>query len=196
MSRSLRAANLLAWAAAAIGWNLAGGLLPLPQRAMTKLSLVATARADDSPAPADPGVKALADALKDPDPDVRKNAALSLGRIGPKAESAVPALIAALKDKSIDVRGASAVTLGRIGPGAKDAALPLAALLKDTHPDIRGAAALALARIGKGAKPAIPDLLKVAKGDDPLSAVYARGAGAIGRQTGPAHRGDRRLARR
>ena len=87
---------------------------------------------------------------------MRKNAALSLGRFGPKAEAAVPELVTALKDKVVDVRGAAAVALGRIGPGAKDAALPLAELLKDNDSDIRGAAALRLPVSAKGRVPPCP----------------------------------------
>src|SRR5205823_4970106 len=75
---------------------------------------------DDSEA-----VKALIDALKDQDPEVRKNSALSLGRIGKDAKSAVQALVKTLKDSDVDVRGASAVALGRIGRDAAGATTAL-----------------------------------------------------------------------
>ena len=61
-----------------------------------------TVRAAEPDAPE--AVKALAEALKDRDVDVRKNAALSLGRIGKDAKSAVPALIA-------NFRGSAALPL-------------------------------------------------------------------------------------
>src|SRR4051812_4573046 len=77
-------------------------------------SLFSTAvAADEEKVPE--AIKALAETLKDKDPDVRKNAALSLGRIGKDARFAVPALIESLKDSEVDVRGASAMALGRIG---------------------------------------------------------------------------------
>src|SRR5579862_612522 len=81
--------------------------------------------------PLSPAVQALADALKDKDADVRKNAAVSLGRIGKEARGAVPALTAALKDDDVNVRGASATALGRIGKDAASAADGLAELLTD-----------------------------------------------------------------
>ncbi len=136
-------------------------------------SLAGVARADDADTAILPGVQALADALKDKDADVRKNAALSLGRYGDKAVPAVPALIEALKDGAVDVRGAAAVALGRIGPPAKDAASGLADLLKDKQADVRGAAALALLRIGKAANSAVPALTDATKAGDALTAVYA-----------------------
>src|ERR1700676_4042620 len=74
------------------------------------LSLLGVARADDADTAVPPGVQALAEALKDKDADVRKNAALSLGRYGERAVSAIPALIEALKDGAVDVRGAAAVS--------------------------------------------------------------------------------------
>src|SRR6185295_11225033 len=51
-----------------------------------------------------PGIKALAGALRNDNPDLRKNAAFVLGAHGPKAKIAVPALIDALADKTEGVR--------------------------------------------------------------------------------------------
>src|SRR5205085_2215319 len=67
-----------------------------------------SARADEKSQETPAAVKALAEALKDKDADVRKNAAVSLGRIGKEAKGAVPALAAVLKDGETDVRGAAA----------------------------------------------------------------------------------------
>src|SRR5690349_21686527 len=66
-------------------------------------------------------VTALAGALQDKDPSVRKAAAQSLGRIGKEATAAVPALTEALQDREVDVRGAAALALGRMGAEAKTA---------------------------------------------------------------------------
>jgi len=73
--------------------------------------LVLTAHADAAPEEPPAAVKGLMEALKDKDAEVRKNAAISLGRIGKEAKDAVPALAAALKDSDTDVRGATALAL-------------------------------------------------------------------------------------
>jgi HEAT repeat protein len=57
---------------------------------------------------------ALAEALRDQDPFVRREAALSLGRLGPDARAATAALRMALRDRKPDVRKASAEALRRI----------------------------------------------------------------------------------
>ena len=50
------------------------------------------------------GVGVLAEALKNPDAEIRTNAAISLARIGKEAKSAVPALALALSDRDSGVR--------------------------------------------------------------------------------------------
>jgi TIR domain/HEAT repeats len=66
-------------------------------------------------------VPALAEALKDHDPGIRRSAADALGGIGPAAASAVPALAEALKDQHASVRQSAANALGGIGPAAAKA---------------------------------------------------------------------------
>lgn len=58
--------------------------------------------------------------LKDPDRDVRFEAAWALGKIGP---AAVPALTEALKDPQARVRSEAAWALGIMGPTAAAAVL-------------------------------------------------------------------------
>ena len=65
----------------------------------------------------------LVEALKDENPYVRHNAALSLGACGPLAKDYVDALIIALSDSEEEVRMRAATALGQIGPDAK-AAIP------------------------------------------------------------------------
>ena len=115
--------------------------------------------------------RALAEALKDPDVEVRRSAVLSLSRIGPGAEPATSALVEALKDTDVEVRGPAAVALGRIGPKAAGVVPGLIALLKDSDHDVRGAAALALARIGNPAASAVPALLELTGGEDKQNQV-------------------------
>ena len=76
--------------------------------------------------PASPSsVAALSRAIKDPDPQARFSAALSLAQIGPAAEAAVPALQDALYDENRYVPGYAVEALERIAtPGAIRALLP------------------------------------------------------------------------
>ncbi len=61
-------------------------------------------------------VPALTQALKDPDSDIRRSAALGLGSFGEQAREAVPALQAAQRDNDARVREAASVALSRIDP--------------------------------------------------------------------------------
>ena len=64
---------------------------------------------------------ALAEALSDPDPDLRIAAAMALESMGPDAAPAIPALVKALKDREGIVRQRAVIALGNIGPAASDA---------------------------------------------------------------------------
>ena len=95
--------------------------------------------------------------LEDPQPEQRRTAAQSLGKIGRKA--AVPALIKAVKDSDHRVRREAAWSLGMIGDDSEAARLSLISLLFDPMPDVREAAALALAQTGD-ANTGLSDLQK------------------------------------
>lgn len=85
--------------------------------------------------------------LQDPSPDVRRTAALSLGKIG--HSTAATGLVQALSDPDPYVREYSAWALGEIGENVNDtAALRLAGTLGDEQPSVKQAAALALGKIG------------------------------------------------
>jgi hypothetical protein len=99
-------------------------------------------------------------ALKDPDPEKRREAAFTLGRIGHEAGPAVPALAEALKDDSPRVRFNAAFALFKIGPAARDAVPALIVALKDDESLVRMDAALALSSIGPDARSAVPALLE------------------------------------
>ena len=81
-------------------------------------------------------VPALAEALQDKEPGVRRSAAEALGWIGPKAQDAVPALVEALQDKEL-VRQGAMEALGQIGPAAQAAVPALAEALQDKEPFVR-----------------------------------------------------------
>lgn len=57
---------------------------------------------------------ALVDCLKDPNVDIRKQAASTFGDLGSAARHAIPALMHALQDENPFVRSFSAVTLGKL----------------------------------------------------------------------------------
>jgi HEAT repeat protein len=101
-------------------------------------------------------VAPLVIALKDPDWDLRCNAAEILGKI--KDPRAVEPLIAALKDKSSPVRVQAASALGEI----KDprAAEPLIAVLKDKNCSVRESAVWALGemKVPRSVEPLIASL--------------------------------------
>jgi HEAT repeat protein len=131
-----------------------------------------------------PAVPDLAEALTNPNPDVRWNAAVVLGRIdlGDQTVVAVRALIQALGDPSVSYYAGEA--LGRIGSadaiGEMGVALPaVIAALKDPDPRVRASAATALGLMGSAAAPAVPRLVAVLK--DTEGTVNYSAAEALGR---------------
>lgn len=89
----------------------------------------------------------LTELLTDSDPDVRRTAAESLGKIGER--SAGDGLLAALKDHDPRVRAAAARSLGNLGDGASG--VLLAGRLADSSEAVRVASALALSEIESSA---------------------------------------------
>ena len=99
--------------------------------------------------------------LQDQDPNVRGNAAITLGQIGASTRDAVPALIQTLQDQKIEgfVRSNAAITLGQIG--TEDGVYVLIQALKnDQDTEVRKAAAGALGAIGDKAVDAVPVLIQ------------------------------------
>jgi HEAT repeat protein len=70
-------------------------------------------------------VEPLIALLHDGSVDVRRSAALALGKIGPAASRASEALAKALMDSDEDVRWAATLALGQIGPAARPAVAAL-----------------------------------------------------------------------
>jgi HEAT repeat protein len=133
----------------------------------TKEERAAAARALGEFGPEAPAgaAAALADALGDPEPLVRRDAATALGRLGPAAD-ATPRLLAALGDPDQDVRAAAAGALGETRP---DDPAALTALLKatgDSDTVVRVAAIMAVGRYGDRAHAAVPALIDVLRQGD------------------------------
>jgi HEAT repeat protein len=104
-------------------------------------------------------VPGLASLLRDPDVDVAKQAAMTLGSYGDAAAAAVPALAqtAALADP--EVRVASMNALGGFSPAKAAAAVPaLIAALTDRDAEVRKTAAETLGKVGPRARDAVPPL--------------------------------------
>lgn len=89
-------------------------------------------------------VRALVDALRDPEPSTRELAALGLGISGDPA--GFDPLVGSLRDTAAQVRARSAESLGQLGDHRATAALvPL--LSHDPAPEVRRAAAYALGQM-------------------------------------------------
>jgi HEAT repeat protein len=120
-------------------------------------SLVALAE-DSSPAPS-----FWITALRSEDPDLRRTAIHTLGRLGPSAREALPALLAVLNDPDVHVDALDAIHL--IDSGPSTASLLLKAL---SRPDwaVREAAFEYLGDLGSNAASAVPFLLERIRRND------------------------------
>src|SRR5947209_3679623 len=88
------------------------------------------------------------EALRDPDPRVRKEAAAKLGNVGPADPSALAALTGALKDADAAVRREVILALVKCGPAAREAVPALEELRRhDRDPQVRAYAGRALEKI-------------------------------------------------
>ncbi len=116
--------------------------------------------------PQQPVLSGLYEALeKDPDPQIRREVAQLLGRMGPDAKGAALALATALqKDAAGPVREAAAAALGGKLAEQAQAHMPaLTAALKDKDAGTRAAAAETLKNLGEAARPALPALAELAR---------------------------------
>ena len=81
-----------------------------------------------------PVVGLLTRAIKDPEPRVRRGAALALGQIRPLAPGTVQKLTAGLADPDPDVRAAFLTAIGYLGPRAGESVPAVRVLLQDPSP--------------------------------------------------------------
>ena len=178
--------------------------LPLPLRAMPQM--VASPSTNSTP-PALPAleakrqqvydhlhalgsasVPALARALRDPDPEMRRHVAVALDVVGGgwwqfsdggsklDLRPALPALLSALEDSDSDVRAWAAQDISDIGEGAAMAVPRLRAMLRSPDAGSRGSACNALGGIGSGARGALPDLRNALNDSSPEVRQAARSA--------------------
>jgi HEAT repeat protein len=87
-------------------------------------------------------------ALCDPDARMRKQAAFTLGNIGPSDPAALPALIGALRDADAGVRAEAILALVKYGAGAQEAVPSLTEVQRnDPDPKVREYAGKALLKL-------------------------------------------------
>lgn len=134
-------------------------------------------------------VRALAHALHDPDPEMRRNVAVALDVLGggwwqfPDGRSkldlgpALPALLTALGDSDSGVRAWAAQDISDMGAAAATAVPHLRAMLRSPDPGSRGSACSALGQIGSAAHGALPDLQRAL--NDPSAEVRQAARGAL-----------------
>jgi HEAT repeat protein len=92
-----------------------------------------------------------AEALRDPDAQVRRKAAFTLGNIGPSDPAVLPALVGALEDADAGVRREAILALLKYGPAAKGALPELAEVREqDRDAKVRAYAAQALEKLKEG----------------------------------------------
>jgi HEAT repeats len=123
-------------------------------------------------------VSELVEALNDPEPLTRWEAARGLASMGPTAEPAIGPLADAVRrgtgppyGEADPLRMHAGEALAKIGP----AAVPtLVELLKDPSPFVRRTAARALAGIGRPAQAAVPALNEALQDDDEQTRNLAR----------------------
>jgi HEAT repeat protein len=101
-------------------------------------------------------VPRLKELLKDPQPDMRWSAAMTLGEIGPEAREAVPALVSALNDEHALVREHAAESLGLVGVADSAVLEGLIKALKDKEARVRRDAVRSLGQFGPAARSALP----------------------------------------
>ena len=105
-------------------------------------------------------------AFKDPDVQMRRNAALALLNLAGgfsmelrpvlDISEALPDLIQAMNDSDSSVRAWTAQAIGEIGPTARDAVPMLVTLLNDPAEGPRNSSCIALGKIGPAAREALP----------------------------------------
>ncbi|MBS1990801.1 MAG: HEAT repeat domain-containing protein [Cyanobacteria bacterium SZAS LIN-3] len=109
-------------------------------------------------------VAVLIEAVKKGEPEMRRDAATSIGKIGGTGND-IPALVSLLSDE-IDIARLGAVkALGLLGSEAVSAVPKLVELLKDSSEEVRAAAAVSLGEIGPDARAAVPVLKEALKTD-------------------------------
>jgi HEAT repeat protein len=132
-----------------------------------------------------PAVEVLMRAIEDPEPRVRRGAALALGQIRPLAPGTAKKLIIGLTDPNPEVRLAFLDAVGSLGPRAAESVPAVRALLHDGSPELRSRAVEVLFHSAPRDQRLLDDLTALL--DDPDPRVQRRAIDAI-RDLGPTGR--------
>lgn len=135
-----------------------------PERKKAVMALGEIAKREPGTAPT--VVANLGDALKDSDPDVRRVAAMQLGRQGSAGKSMAPKLTDAIGDADKDVRSAAVQALADVDPSNPQNVTAIVKALDDKDMDVKRSAVAALGSMGPTAKNAIPALQASLKTND------------------------------
>jgi HEAT repeat protein len=134
--------------------------------------------------PANPfelAVTTLEAALADSSSSVRMQAALALGRVGPRANAVAPGLIPLLKDTDETVRCQAAEALSQIGAEDEGTVAALVEVLGDASPAVKASAARALGALKTAAAPAVEALVPLLQDrDDSVRTAAAEAIGQVG----------------
>lgn len=121
-------------------------------------------------------VPLLMEALAHESDVVRESASYTLRRLGAESKPAVPALVQALEDEVPSVRVNAVAALGAIGRDAESARNAVVNALRDPDPDVRKVAAYSLSRLGPS-EAGVNELVETLKDSDP--GVRASAASAL-----------------
>jgi HEAT repeat protein len=126
-------------------------------RGLQRLEVQKRLRRLQEPLPALNAAAALGKALADPDPEVRRGAALALGELGPRAQPALPALLKALDPgENEEVRKCAAEALSNIDPNDPNVVAALVRVLAEQgNYRVRHRVVWALERLQKFEQPGV-----------------------------------------
>lgn len=128
----------------------------------------------------------LVENLKNKNPDIRKNSAERLGKMGTSAKNAVPALAGLLSDPAVKVRMKAAKALGKIGPDAIDAVSALIISFLDSNSDVRTQVVQTLSEIGADAVPKLVQVIGDASFDVRSRSLAIQAISEMGPKAGDA----------
>ena len=129
-----------------------------------------------------PAVGPLTLAIRDPEPRVRRGAALALGQIRPLAPGTVQTLATGLADPDVEVRAAFLTAIGQLGPRGEETVQAVRALLRDESAEIRSQSIEVLSRSAARDDRLLADFMAML--DDPDARVQRRAIDTL-RSLGP-----------